>query len=209
VLAQIAKNERDLLVSRSADLAKERAHLRQTLKLADDRIAVLSTQKEKEDDGAQLDTSEIERINELNRRGVVPITRALETRRLSLLSTTRALQIGVQVEQSKKERQDVVRSIDRLEDQRRTELLRDLQENDVKLAQIRAKLQATGEKLLYTGVVRSQLVRGTGGAPNIAVYRRVTPDQRERIAADEETLLQPGDTVEIALRVEYEFKPTN
>ena len=87
-------------------------------------------------------------------------------------------------------------------------MLRDLQDNDIKLAQTRAKLQAVGEKLLYTGVVRSQLVRGSGGTPEIAVYRRTDPVQRTRIAADEETELQPGDTIEVALKVEYDFKPT-
>ncbi|WP_407529905.1 polysaccharide biosynthesis/export family protein [Methylobacterium oryzisoli] len=208
VLNQILDNEQKLLAARSGDYARERDHLKRTVKLYDDRIEVLTEQRKKEDEGAQLDSSEIERINDLNRRGVVPITRALETRRLSLLSSTRALQIGVQTEQAKKDRQDAARSVDRFVDQRRAEVLRDLQDNDIKLAQTRAKLQAVGEKLLYTGVVRSQLVRGSGGTPDIAVYRRTDPAQRTRIAADEETELQPGDTIEVALKVEYDFKPT-
>ncbi|MFD0937835.1 polysaccharide biosynthesis/export family protein [Methylobacterium trifolii] len=208
VIKQIVRNEQDLLTSRNADIGKERAHLQLTLTMADERLQVMTGQQVKEDEGAQLDVSEIERINELNKRGIVPITRALETRRLSLLSSTRALQIGVQVEQSKKERQDVVRSIARVEDQRRNDLLRDLQDSDVKMAQTRAKLQAVGEKLLYTGVVRSQLVRGTGGTPTITVFRRLDAQRREKIDASEETELQPGDTVEVALKVEYDFKPT-
>ncbi|MBY0299226.1 MAG: polysaccharide biosynthesis/export family protein [Methylobacterium sp.] len=208
VLNQILDNEQKLLAARAGDFARERDHLKRTVKLHDDRIEVLTEQRKKEDEGAQLDSSEIERINDLNRRGVVPITRALETRRLSLLSSTRALQIGVQTEQAKKDRQDAARSVDRFVDQRRAEVLRDLQDNDIKLAQTRAKLQAVGEKLLYTGVVRSQLVRGGGGTPEIAVYRRTDPAQRTRIPADEETDLQPGDTIEVALKVEYDFKPT-
>lgn len=208
VLNQILDNEQKLLAARAGDFSRERDHLKRTVKLHDDRIEVLTEQRKKEDEGAQLDSSEIERINDLNRRGVVPITRALETRRLSLLSSTRALQIGVQTEQAKKDRQDAARSVDRFVDQRRAEVLRDLQDNDIKLAQTRAKLQAVGEKLLYTGVVRSQLVRGGGGTPEIAVYRRTDPAQRTRIPADEETDLQPGDTIEVALKVEYDFKPT-
>ncbi|ACL60705.1 polysaccharide biosynthesis/export family protein [Methylobacterium nodulans] len=208
VLNAIIDNEQKILLARNADFTRERDHLTRTVALYDSRITVLTEQRKKEDEGAELDASEIERINDLTRRGVVPITRALETRRLSLLSSTRALQIGVQAEQAKKDRQDAARAVERLEDQHRSDLLKELQDNDVKLAQTRAKLQAVGEKLLYTGVVRSQLVRGTGGTPQIAVYRRTDPTHRERIAADEETELQPGDTVEIALRVEYEFKPT-
>lgn len=208
VLGQIVDNEQKLLASRSQDFTKERDHLKQVVKLFDDRIEVLTDQRKKEDEGAALDASEIERINDLNRRGVVPITRALETRRLSLLSSTRALQIGVQAEQARKDRQDAARAVDRLVDEHRSDILRDLQDADVKVAQTRAKLQAVGDKLLYTGVVRSQLVRGTGGTPQIAVFRRTDPAHRQRIDGDEETELQPGDTVEVALRLEYEFKPT-
>ncbi|MFC6773199.1 hypothetical protein [Methylobacterium gregans] len=40
------------------------------------------------------------------------------------------------------------------------------------------------------------------------MIRRADPARTQRIAADEDTDLRPGDTVEVALRVEYDFKPT-
>lgn len=208
VLARIANNEQMLLASHSQDTAREVVHLQKSLAQTDERVKAMTTQFAKENEGAELDYSEIERIADLQKRGVVPITRALETRRLSLLSSTRVLQLGVQIEQAKKDRQDAARQIDRYADERRARLLQELQDSEVALAQNRAKLQATGEKLMYTGVVRSELVRGTGGEPRIVVFRQQGGEQRGRVEADENSTLQPGDTVEVTLKVQYDFKPT-
>ena len=48
-------------------------------------------------------------------------------------------------------------------------------------------------------MVRSQLARGAVNKPAIAVIRKSEKGQ-ERIIADEDTELQPGDTVEVTLQ---------
>lgn len=209
VKQDILKNEQEYLTSRSADFEKEKTHLRASLKITEDRLTSIQDQFQKETEAAKLDFEEIDRISELNKRGIVPLTRAVETRRLSLNTATRALQSGVEVERAKRDRAEAARSLDRLADQRRSDLLRDLQDISGKVAQTRAKLASVGEKLLYTGVVRSQLVRGSGGQPDIRVHRVASGDAKaETLTGDENTPLQPGDTVEVALKVAYEFKPS-
>lgn len=47
-------------------------------------------------------------------------------------------------------------------------------------------------------MVRSQLVRGAGDKAEIAIIRKGQKGE-ERIVADEDAELQPGDTVEVAL----------
>jgi len=69
----------------------------------------------------------------------------------------------------------------------------------VRLNEIRAKLQCVGEKLQYTALVRSQLVRGGGNKPEITVIRK-SERGRERLVADEEFELLPGDVVDVALQ---------
>lgn len=202
---RIVKDAQDLLTSRMTDFDREQAYLRNTLKLTEERLVVIQDQFRKESEAAKLDFDEIERINDLNKRGVVPLTRAVETRRLSLTTATRALQTGAEVEKVKRDRTDAARSIERFGDQRRADLLKELQEANLRVAQTRTKLGAVGEKLLYTGVVRSQLVRGTGGRPQITLHRRGGRGQ----PADEDAVLMPGDTVDVALRLEYDFKPSN
>jgi polysaccharide export outer membrane protein len=205
----ILKTEQDLLTSRRIDYDKEEAHLLDTLQITKDRLVSIQEQYVKDKESAQFDSDELDRITDLNKRGIVPMNRQLDTRRLSLTTATRALQSGVEVEKAKRDRAEAARSIDRLRDQRRSDLLRDLQDMGVKIAQTKAKLSSVGEKLLYTGVVRSQLVRGSGGKPDIKVYRRQVDGPPQVLTADEDMVLQPGDTIEVALKIEYEFKPSS
>ena len=87
---------------------------------------------------------------------------------------------------------------------RRQRGARELQDASVKLNEIREKLHSVGEKLQYTTMVRSQLARGAVNKPTIVIMRKGEKGQ-ERIVADEDTELQPGDTVEIALQ--YQDSP--
>jgi polysaccharide export outer membrane protein len=104
--------------------------------------------------------------------------------------------------QVKRDRSDIGRRVQKLEDQRKLDLLDELQHAEVALATARSKLQATGEKLLYTGIVKSQLTRGAGGRPQIVVFRgRKTGTPR--IDATEDTELFPGDVVEVTLHFDY------
>jgi polysaccharide export outer membrane protein len=129
-------------------------------------------------------------------------TRVTEARRALLLSTTRQLATQAQLAQVERERQEFSRRSEKLDDQRRVELLAELQDANVKLATIRAKLEAAGEKLVYVGMVRSQLVRGPGSKPEIVVHRMKEQGGTERVAADADTELSPGDVVEVALQAD-------
>jgi polysaccharide biosynthesis/export protein len=71
----------------------------------------------------------------------------------------------------------------------------------VHLETIRVRIQAVGEKLEYAGMVRSQLVRGRGGSPDVRVFRDEN-QTRKTLTANEDTELLPGDVVEVALRME-------
>jgi polysaccharide export outer membrane protein len=101
----------------------------------------------------------------------------------------------------KKQQDELTRKLEKLDDQRRLDLLRELQDTSVKLNEIREKLQSVGEKLQYTAMVRSQLARGAGNKAEIAIIRSGEKGQ-ERIIASEDTELQPGDAVEVSLRYE-------
>jgi polysaccharide export outer membrane protein len=116
--------------------------------------------------------------------------------RRAVLSSTRKLQTSAQL-QVKKQQDEFSRKLAKLDDQRRLDLLRELQDTSVKLNQIREKLQSVGEKLQYTSMVRSQLVRGAGSKPDIAIIRKGEKGL-ERIIASEDTELQPGDAVEVS-----------
>jgi len=200
-ISQITRLEAEQLKSRQDDYVREKEFLQRGIKQADEHIEVLSQQLQKEEEGLQADTQDLQRVTELFGKGAVPIVRITDARRALLLSSTRKLQTTAQLMYQRKQRDEFSRQLERLDDQRRINLLQELQDAGVKLNQVRAKLQAVGEKLQYTALVRSQLIRGTGGKPQITIVRR-GENGREHFAAEEDSELQPGDVVEVALRPE-------
>ncbi|MCJ2053874.1 polysaccharide biosynthesis/export family protein [Methylobacterium sp. J-070] len=198
---QIIRLETDQLKARNADYQKEREFFERAVAQSDNNLAVLTEQQKNEKEGADLDTSDYERIRDLFQRGAVPITRLTDARRSMLLSATRSLQTQNQIEQVKKDREDARRNLQRTSDKRQIDLTQDLQNSVSKIATTRNKLEAVGDKLVYTGLVKSQLVRGKGGEPDLKISRR-TPAGRVRTRAQDDTELLPGDVLEVSLEAE-------
>jgi polysaccharide export outer membrane protein len=197
--SEIVRLESEQLKSRQDDFQREKDYLLSSVKKSDEHSGVLSEQLKREEQGVDADTQDLQRASELFAKGAVPIQRMTDARRGLLLSATRRLQTVSQLIQVQKQKDDFSRQLQRFEDQRRIELLRDLQDTNVRINQIRARLQSVGEKITYTGMVRSQLARGAGGKPELTVVRKAAKG-RDRIPADEDFELQPGDVVEVALR---------
>jgi polysaccharide biosynthesis/export protein len=198
-ISEIVNAETEFLKARQGDYQREKAFLQRSLREGDSEISVLTAQQKAEEEGYQSDLEELQKLSDLLGKGSVTSNRVTDARRALLLSSTRKLQTTAQLMQAKKQQGELTRKLEKLDDQRRLDLLRELQDAGVKLNEIRAKLQSVGEKLQYTAMVRSQLVQGTGNKPDIAIIRK-GENGPERIIATEDTELQPGDTVEVTLR---------
>lgn len=197
VLAGIRDNEAKTLQERQDDERKQRTHLSSLLAQNDVNIATLVRRHDTEESGTRYDEDEFKRIEDLYRKGTLPMIRVAEARRVMLLSATQALQSGVELERAKTERETTRRQLETLGSGRRIELLAVEQEGQTKLAAIRARIQGIAEKMLYTGALKTQLARGTGGTPDLALFREGGGGP---IGLDSE--LQPGDVVEVALKIE-------
>lgn len=200
VLLQIAHLEDEKLKSRQSEYDREKVFLQGAIKLTDTQIQTLSEQLQQEDQGVKEDTQDLQRITDLLGKGSVTVLRLTDARRALLLSSTRKLQTTAQLMFQRRQRQDTARQLERLDEQRKVALLQELQDTGVKINQIKARLQGIAEKIQYTALIRSQLVRGSGGTPEITIVRS-GPTNRERFTADEETELQPGDVIEVSLRL--------
>ena len=198
-ISEIVNAETEYLKTKQSDYQQEKAFLQRGVRQGDDEVRVLSEQQKKEEEGFQSDLEELQKASDLFGKGSLTSPRVTDARRAVLLSSTRKLQTSAQLMQVKKQQDELTRKLAKLDDQRRLDLLRELQDTSVKLNQIREKLQSVGEKLQYTAMVRSQLVRGAGSKPEIAIIRKGEKGP-ERIIASEDTELQPGDTVEVTLR---------
>jgi polysaccharide export outer membrane protein len=198
--AEIVRVEAEYLQTEQADYEREKAFLQHSITQGDEQIKVLSEQNAKEEQGVQADAEELQRINELFGKGALVSPRVTDARRAVLLSSTRKLQTAAQLMQVKKQQDDIARQLERLDDQRRIRLLQDLQEARTKIGQIRARLQSVGEKLLYTAA-RSQVMRGNEFKQELTLIRKGKSGP-ERVIVDQDSELQPGDVVEVALRLD-------
>lgn len=202
VAAEYLKLGAEHLKVRNTDYVKEKAFLAEAVDKEDGRIKILSNQLEKEKAGVDADSEDLAQLQELLRKGTVVTARVVESRRALLLSSTRQLETQAGLAQVERERQNFSHRSEKLDDQRRIDLLTELQDANVKLATVRAKLEAASEKLVYVGMVRSQLVSGSGSKPQIALHRRNADGASEQIAAEEDTPLLPGDVIEVALQAD-------
>jgi polysaccharide export outer membrane protein len=202
VLASIQRLEATQLRIRQSAYENERAHFLRSLELTQNQLVALRDQQQRSEEGSKADAVDLENVKELQKKGMVPMTRVLDARRSLLWSSTAFLQVVVQVTQLNKELEEMKKRLQLFDDQRRIELLRELQTSTVKATTIRARLQALSEKLMYSTAVRSQLLRGTGGSPDIVIFRKGDLGAAP-LTADEDTALLPGDAVEVTLRTEH------
>jgi polysaccharide export outer membrane protein len=194
----IVDAETESLKTGLADAQADKTFLQRGIAQADAEIQVLSEQQKTEDEGAKADADDFARMQDLFSRGTVPILRVSDARRAMLLSSTRKLQTTAQLMATKRQRDELSRQMEQLDGKRRTDLLRELLDATVALSKVRSKLQSTGEKIYYTVAAKSQLANGSGPKPTITIVRHGAKGT-EKLNADEDSELQPGDVVEVAL----------
>jgi polysaccharide export outer membrane protein len=184
-----------------ADHQDEKVHLRDAIDQEDRRASILAETEAKEKEGAQAEARDLDEMRQYFAKGVVPVMRLSEVRRLSLISSTQALQTTALLATVQREQGELKRRLRWTDGRWQIDLTRELQDAQVHLETIRVRIQAVGEKLEYAGLVRSQLVRGRGGSPSVRIFRDQN-QTRQTLSANEDTELLPGDVVEVALRMD-------
>lgn len=198
LLHDLARTEQQQFTLRKSNLLKDSDFLTRAITSASDQLTALAEQRDKEKEGVLSDTAELERLQQANRMGNVTMGRLVEQRRSMLFSSTRLLQTQAQITQLTREREDYSRRMERLDEVTKLELLSELQETKVTLAALNAKIAATARKMDYAGSMRSELAVRTKGKRSVLIVRQ-TAGSTLQIAAEEDTILEPGDVVEISL----------
>jgi polysaccharide biosynthesis/export protein len=196
--AQIVKTEQDRLATRNQDFAKERGYLIAAAQKEAERARVLNEQESNELEGLKTDTADLDRYNDLFKKGAVAMPLLSLARRTVLESSTRALQTTAALASVERDEGDLNRKLERLGDVRRMDVLRDLQEATTQLASTRVKLQAVNTKLRYVGAAKTQLARGFDSRVTINVTRS-SNGESVQITGSPDAELQPGDVAEIVL----------
>jgi polysaccharide biosynthesis/export protein len=189
--AALAHSEDVLLQTDVADYGSERGFLDEAVKQSQAQIDVLKNQEGVEKTAVEEDTKELARIKNLFDAGTVTVTRLTDARRALMLSSMQQLQTTVERMRLQRVRNDYRRQIAALTDKRQIELLTELTAARPHLAELHVSLRATARELLPFGGV-------AGGGPTITVMRTDAAGRR-RFAASDDTTLEPGDVVDVAL----------
>ena len=198
---RLIRAETEQLKARLADREKDKALLQEAISKAGLQLGVLAEKKKRDEEGHKADLADFEKVRELFQKNLTSTVRLSEARRAALLSSDQLLQTIIEMSNIERQRGDYARQLEKIDSLSRIEDLRELQDANLHLAQIAAHLKSTAEKLTYTGLLQSQLVRGAGRRPDITVYRRGA-DGPQRLAATEDLELAPGDVVDVMMQIE-------
>src|SRR5579872_767151 len=196
--SDIVNNESQQLALWHSDFDKEMASLTRAINSATDQLAELVEQRDKEKEGEAADSAELQRLSAFNKQGDVTAGRVVDARRAMLLSSTRVLQTEEQIVQITREREGYIRRIEKLKDEGRSGILKDIEDSQLKLAAINARIAATADKMVYTSTMRSELPLSKLGGPSVTIIRG-DGGNRSKIEASEDSVLQPGDVIEISV----------
>lgn len=180
-----------------ADQEKERASIKLAATKAAERMGYLKEQQKADQAGAAADAAELVRLKKLFEKGLIQITSVNNAQRAVFLSATRALQTNAEIARLERDQADLQRSLDKLIDQSRIDLLANLQAERAGMTQMRAEMDSLTKQIAYVMQMRSDLV-GEGDRITIGVTRS-TDGQAATTEATEDTLLAPGDTITITL----------
>jgi polysaccharide export outer membrane protein len=198
VLEATGKLEADVLKARIADYRRERGFLQSAVAEADDRIAVVQKLQAEEEQGARADTADLQRLIDLLSRGQETNPRITEARRALLLSSTRTLQVSVELLELNRQKSESVRKLQQFEDDRRIALLKELQDSVSATTTLRLKKQAVGSQLREVAGPGSLLTIERESLPNYRLVRQ-GKNASTVLAVDGDFVLAPGDVIEVTL----------
>ena len=195
----ILQAEAQSLKTAQTDFGKERSFLDDAVKQSDTQLVTLRKQQDGEEKGVQADEEELDRVVKLFGSGSLPSPRVTESRRALLLSSTRRLQTTVELMRLQRQREDFLRQIERLASLRTINLLRELKDSNVRLADLRVRMQALSQRLQPLGGAGAVPIGTSDLRPEVTIVRKVG-QKWDRIATSVDFDVEPGDVVDIALR---------
>ena len=182
-----------------ADQEKERASIKLATTKAAERMGYLKEQQKADQAGAAADAAELDRLKKLFEKGLIQITRVNDAQRAVFLSATRALQTNAEISRLERDQGDLQRSLEKLADQSRIDLLANLQTESAAMTQMRAEMDSLNKQIAYVWQLRSDLLAEGSRRVTIGVTRS-NDGQAATTGATEDTLLAPGDTITITLQ---------
>jgi polysaccharide biosynthesis/export protein len=196
---QIAQDESNVVQARMADYTRQQQFLQASVATITNRTAVLQKQQKAEEEGARADDDDLQKMIELLKRGNVANPRVLEARRALLMSQTRSLQVADGLLQLTMQSADLSRQLQHLQDDHKAELLKEAQETQATLAELKVKRDAARERLNLFAMSRARLSVDQPSSVEVALVRDQRNGKSTRETIDGDYPLEPGDVIEVAV----------
>lgn len=180
------------------DYKKEVASLGRSIEQTQSQIATLGRLREELLQSYQQQAAEVARLKSNLEKGLTSIARISEEQRALTFVSERLLQTEANLTIAKRGEEEQKRQLQRAGDQRRLRLVREKEEAENRLAEIRTRIQAAGDKLLHVGTLKSRIQENSTDKPRLKVFRK-DGNVWEGSDAEFDTELMPGDVVEIML----------
>lgn len=193
VQAAIVEVAQKQLTAQGNLLLGERSYLQSAIQQNGQRVAVLREQQRQEQEGVDADIAELDRVQALASQGSVQAARVTEARRQLLLSSTRALETKAELATAEIRQADLLRQLQRLDEQRQIAALSDLQLANREAQKLYAELEGTAEQIVLSTPVAEA---GTEPTVSFTIYR-TDGAQIKGKESDLDQQLQPGDVVEV------------
>jgi polysaccharide export outer membrane protein len=197
----IAQLEAEQLKLRTGDVEKEKKFLQKSLQMAQEQMDALAAIQKEDEDNLHQRNEDVARTKALYEKGFAPLTRLIEEQRQIVAARQRVYATQNQVTLAKSGFVQVERRMEQSLDQRKMDVTKEMQEATVELEKLRSRLQAASDKLLYATTSRSQMALGRFGAPEIAIVRTGKDKKKVRITVGEDSEVEPGDVIDIALKM--------
>lgn len=195
-LAEISSIESDRLALNNQTHAKDQDYFHRVTTQIDAQVTTLIEQKAKSEESLKQQAQVLETLRTNYNKGLAPISRISDEERAFLMASDRLLQIQAQVMQAQREREELQRDSAKLDADRRLKLMTELQAAELKLSAAKLEIQSIGERMLYVGAVKSQLLRSSGEEPLIEIYRAAN---LAKTVANEDARVMPGDVIRVSL----------
>jgi polysaccharide biosynthesis/export protein len=195
--SELLATEALALKAETANKQKETAHFQSMIKVTLEQISALAEARKKEASGLEQLQQDTARARELLQRGLVQAVRVEEQQRATTFSQSRLLDVDARSAQARRDLQAFNRQLEEVEDKREIKILKDLEEASVKLAAARARLRSFGVHLPDNGPAEQRRERDEPGSQRFIVVRNVQ-GTAATIVAQADTMLLPGDTVEVS-----------
>lgn len=199
--ALAASSDAQFALTREAS-ARERTYLETSIRQADEQIAALRDRFARENEGAEADAADFQRMQGLLRQGTVGNMRVQDARRSWQLAASQALQTASRISDVERERTRLARDLALLDTNQRLELEAQLSTALVERDSAEARIVGLRDRI--TELTNRPPGGARGDRRPSAIYRVLRGTGREALAlrSDESAELLPGDVLEVQLDLE-------